>query len=171
MAFWCFLIEACRRPNPVEICTIWRKMHGGHSTANWEVIYWHWDYLTHLQDRDSILVVFTYQQLLYKIKQSQPIKSFLVDITWCAFVLKSYCAIFAKWVYCIQTLADLTNLKMKASLFNHWKHTHNTKRKIHMLKNPLSAASLKHNWNFGRKGEFKHCFRKHTQDINTCTHP
>lgn len=119
VAFWCFLIEACRRPNPVEICTIWRKMHGGHSTANWEVIYWHWDYLTHLQDRDSILVVFTYQQLLNKIKQSQPIKSFLVDITWRAFVLKSYCAIFAKWVYCIQTPCrskQLTNLKMKAFL-------------------------------------------------------
>lgn len=43
-------------------------MHGGHSAANWEVIYWHWDYLTYLGDRkhlnrsDSVVWPYRYEQ-------------------------------------------------------------------------------------------------------------
>ena len=50
-------------------------MHGGHSTANWEVIYWHWDYLTHLK---GMLIHNLEKGVRLIIKRDRPMKKFAV---------------------------------------------------------------------------------------------
>ena len=51
MSLRCFLIQTGRGPDPVEVSTIWRKVHSAQGAANREMIGWHWHHLAHLDMR------------------------------------------------------------------------------------------------------------------------
>jgi hypothetical protein len=49
MPLWGFLIQASRRPDPIEVSAIRREVHSAHGAANGEVIGWHGHRLTYLE--------------------------------------------------------------------------------------------------------------------------
>lgn len=58
VASLCLLVQTCRRPDPVQISSVWAEVQCGHAAAHREVLRWHGYNLAHLNITNTKKCVF-----------------------------------------------------------------------------------------------------------------